>query len=329
MPGQGVEQNAGRTAAFHRKSDRPPIYTEAQLVGMAKDYIEQLTAQVQAGKSERLFTYLGFIAKCPKYSLRNRVLIASQDPEATIVRGYKDWEKDGFQVRQLNKDPHKARVEHGIGILAPHFAKIPDIEAEKRGEAGKTVTIINFYFPVYVFDVKHLTPESQARVPQFFTTIVGDYEVLYRRIVQAATNDGYNVQEATLQAGEGRGYSLNKDIYIDRRMASGNKVLTAIHEWTHGKLHWTPEGEKLDTKVQECHAAAVQYVVATHFGVPAEYSADYILDWGNDVKSLKAELDLVGTTAVHMMKAIHALEEDGHDHYDLAKLEPQRKGEAE
>ena len=112
-------------------------------------------------------------------------------------------------------------------------------------------------------------------------------------------------------------------------MASGNKVLTAINEWKHGKLHWTPEGEKLDLRIKECHAAAVQYAVATHFGVPAEYSADYILEWGNDSAVLKAELDMVGATEVHMMKAIHALEGEGHDHYDLAKVEPQRQDETQ
>lgn len=319
MPGQGAENTTGRKAAYHSKANKPPIYTETQLVGMAHDYMEQLTMQVQGGQSERLVSYLGFIAKCPTYSRRNRVLIASQAPDATIVRGYNDWKKDGFQVRPLNKDPKKGKVEHGIGILAPHIIKVPDLAAKKRGEDTKK-QIVDYYFPVFVFDVKHLTAESQERIPQFYTTVVGDYEALYRRIVQAATNDGYNVQEAALQPEEGRGYSLYKDIYIDRRLASGNKVLTAIHEWTHATLHWTEDAEKIALGIKECHAAAVQYAVASHFGIPADYSADYIINWGNDEKTLRAELDIVSTTAVHMIKAIHALEE-GQDHYDLTGAE--------
>src|SRR5437870_10391128 len=118
MPGQGAENNTGKQAAFHSKANRPPIFTEAQLVEKAKDYMEQLRMQVQGGQSERLVSYLGFIAKCPTYSRRNRVLIASQEPDATIVRGYNDWKKDGFQVRSMNKDPKLGKVEHGIGILA-------------------------------------------------------------------------------------------------------------------------------------------------------------------------------------------------------------------
>lgn len=129
-------------------------------------FTEQLTTQVQVGQSERLVTYLNFIGKCPKYSRRNRILIASLAPEATIVRGYNDWEKDGFQVRYMNKDPSKGKVEHDIGILAPHIIKVPDLEAKKQGE-DKTKQVVDYYFPVFVFDVKHLTPESQERITQF------------------------------------------------------------------------------------------------------------------------------------------------------------------
>jgi len=72
-------------------------------------------------------------------------------------------------------------------------------------------------------------------------------------------------------------------------LASGNKVLTAIHEWTHATLYWTPEAEKVALGIKEYHAAAVQYAVATHFGIPAEYSADYIINGGNDEKTLRSE----------------------------------------
>jgi hypothetical protein len=99
---------------------------------------------------------------------------------------------------------------------------VANLEAKKRGD-NKIATIIDYYFPVYEFDVKHLTSESQARVPQFFTTVVGDHEALYQHIVQAVTKDGYSnsIQEAALRTEERRGYSLHKDIYIERRMASG------------------------------------------------------------------------------------------------------------
>ncbi len=92
-------------------------------------------------------------------------------------------------------------------------------------------------------------------------------------------------------------------------MTSGNKVLTAIHEWTHAKLHWKTAQKDRALEIKECHAAAVQYIVATHFGVPAPYSADYLIHWGTTEKLLQQELDIVSTTAVAMIKAITALEE--------------------
>ena len=109
---------------------------------------------MQEGKSELVVTYLNFLDRFPKYSRRSRVLIASQDPDATIVRGYDKWKKDGFQVRQLNKDPSKGKVEHGIGILAPHIIKVPDIESKEQSE-DRTKHIVDYYFPVLLLSVSY------------------------------------------------------------------------------------------------------------------------------------------------------------------------------
>jgi len=43
-----------------------------------------------------------------------------------------------------------------------------------------------------------------------------------------------------------------------------------------------------------------------------------IINWGNDEKTLRAEMDVVSATAVHMMQAIHALEEE-QDHFNLQR----------
>ena len=243
-------------------------------------------------------------------------------PEASHVRSFNDWKKDGFQVRHLNKDPKKGKVEHGIGILAPKFIKVKGLEAAERGEE-KEKQVIDHFIPVFVFDVSHLIPADQARVPEFFMTVAGDHEALYQRIVQAATLEGYNVAELAFPATEGQGFSFQKEITIRRGLATGNKVLTAIHEWTHAKLHWTPEGKKFDVETQECHAAAVEYAVALHFGIKAPYSADYLLHWGTDEKRLKQELDIVSSTTVAIIKALHALEPGGEAKHDLAEPEPQ------
>lgn len=45
-----------------------------------------------------------------KYSDNNAVLIVMQAPEATDIRGYRQWQAEGRQVR---------KGEHGIRILAP------------------------------------------------------------------------------------------------------------------------------------------------------------------------------------------------------------------
>src|SRR5947208_3464511 len=77
----------------------------------------QLIAELEAGQSERFTQYLAFMGRFHGYSQSNQMLIFMQRPDATLVRGYKQWFKDGFQVK---------KGEHGIGIFAPLIKKKED-----------------------------------------------------------------------------------------------------------------------------------------------------------------------------------------------------------
>lgn len=55
--------------------------------------------------------YLNTMSKFHGYSLNNTLLIAAQNPKASLVAGFKSWEK--------NFDRHVKRGEKGIKILAP------------------------------------------------------------------------------------------------------------------------------------------------------------------------------------------------------------------
>ena len=72
--------------------------------------IEQLSQALERGHSETLRNYLGAIGRFIRYSLRNVMLIASQNPTATLVAGFHAWHKLGRFVK---------KSESGILILAP------------------------------------------------------------------------------------------------------------------------------------------------------------------------------------------------------------------
>ena len=65
---------------------------------------------------EKYKTYLSTMSKFHNYSFNNTLLIAMQKPEATLVAGYKAWQK--------NFERHVNKGEKAIRILALHLTKL-------------------------------------------------------------------------------------------------------------------------------------------------------------------------------------------------------------
>ena len=81
-----------------------------------KQKVQEITDKLEDGlkelfESEKYKTYLSTMSKFHNYSFNNTLLIAMQKPEATLVAGYKAWQKK-FE-RHVNKG------EKAIRILAP------------------------------------------------------------------------------------------------------------------------------------------------------------------------------------------------------------------
>lgn len=90
---------------------------QAQMMGdMIEKRIEQLAASTdEAAKSEFIKQFFAFSAKFWKYSFTNQMLIFFQtEGKATYVRGKKQWEEMGRQVKD---------GEGGISILAPAISR--------------------------------------------------------------------------------------------------------------------------------------------------------------------------------------------------------------
>ena len=81
------------------------------------------------------------MSRFTKYSLANQMLIFAQRPDATCVKGYRAWNKAGYQVR---------KGEHGIAIYAPMiFASKRDTATDSDTDAAPRLG----YRVAYVFDV--------------------------------------------------------------------------------------------------------------------------------------------------------------------------------
>lgn len=88
-----------------------------------KQKVQEITEKLEQGikelfESEKYKTYLNTMSKFHNYSFNNIMLIAMQKPDATLVAGFKAWQK--------NFDRHVKKGEKGIRILAPAPYKIKE-----------------------------------------------------------------------------------------------------------------------------------------------------------------------------------------------------------
>ena len=80
-----------------------------------KQKVQEITDKLEEGlnalfESQKYKTHLSTMSKFHNYSFNNTLLIAMQRPEATLVAGYKAWQK--------NFERHVNKGEKAICILA-------------------------------------------------------------------------------------------------------------------------------------------------------------------------------------------------------------------
>ena len=99
-------------------------------IAEAKKLIDKaLAALIEAlehGRSDALLAYLAVAGRFHKYSLRNQMLIFSQDPDATRVAGFHTWKTMGRRVR---------KGEHGLLIIVPMPLRQRDADQDPEDEA--------------------------------------------------------------------------------------------------------------------------------------------------------------------------------------------------
>lgn len=86
-----------------------------------KQKVQEITDKLEEGlkelfESEKYKTYLSTMSKFHNYSFNNTLLIAMQKPEATLVAGYKAWQK--------NFERHVNKGERQSVFLPLHLTKL-------------------------------------------------------------------------------------------------------------------------------------------------------------------------------------------------------------
>ena len=285
-----------------------------------KQRVQELTDKLEQGlqdlfNSDSYCNYLRTMSKFHNYSFNNTLLIAMQKPDATLVAGYKAWQK--------NFERHVNKGEKAIRILAPAPYKIKEerdkidpvtqeLLLDKDGNPQKEEVEITIpaFRAVSVFDVAQTDgkPIPELAAKELLSDVEGYQDMI--RAVEAISPVPIELEEI---AGDSKGYYDReaKRIAVQENMSESQTLKTMIHEVVHSKLHSKEveqdEQMKKDRNTKEVEAESIAYTVCQHFGVDtSDYSFGYIAGWssGRDTKELRASMDTIRRTASELITGI-------------------------
>ena len=285
-----------------------------------KQRVQELTDKLEQGlqdlfNSDSYCNYLRTMSKFHNYSFNNTLLIAMQKPDATLVAGYKAWQK--------NFERHVNKGEKAIRILAPASYKIKEerdkidpvtqeLLLDKDGNPQKEEVEITIpaFRAVSVFDVAQTDgkPIPELAAKELLSDVEGYQDMI--RAVEAISPVPIELEEI---AGDSKGYYDReaKRIAVQENMSESQTLKTMIHEVAHSKLHSKEveqdEQMRKDRNTKEVEAESIAYTVCQHFGVDtSDYSFGYIAGWssGRDTKELRASMDTIRRTASELITGI-------------------------
>ena len=211
-----------------------------------KQKVQEITDKLEEGlkelfESEKYKTYLSTMSKFHNYSFNNTLLIAMQKPEATLVAGYKAWQK--------NFERHVNKGEKAIRILAPAPYKIKEERDKLDPVTGEMMfdengmpqreqveVTIPAFRAVSVFDVSQTDgkPIPELEAQELLSTVER-----YEDFVQALMNVAPVPIGFEDIPGDSKGYfhTEEKRIAVQENMSESQTLKTMVHEVAHSMLH--------------------------------------------------------------------------------------------
>ena len=272
------------------------------------DKLEQGVSDVFSSDNYKQF--LDTMAKFPRYSVNNNILIMMQKPDAQMCQSFTGWKEMGRFVK---------KGEKGIKILAPapytiqrEQTKLDDRGnpmLDKDGELiMESVEIkVNAFKVVSTFDVSQTEGKELPTLGvDELTGGVDGYGTFMEALKEVCP---VPMTFENIEGGAKGFYSqTEKRIAIQEGMSEAQTVKTAIHEMAHQKLHAIENnGPKQTRGSKEVEAESVAYTVCQHYGIDtSDYSFSYVAGWseGKEMPELKASLDTIRRAASEMITAI-------------------------
>ena len=287
-----------------------PVKDRAQeLMEQTRASLVELVKKANETKnSKQLLEYLAFSAKFHRYSAANTAMIYWRKPNATLVKGFRQWNDLGRYVNAGEK---------GIPILAPIIVKklvdqevtqkVTDPETNETKEVKTTVKVekqvLVGFKVVYVWDVSQTNGKE---LPTIDISVAKGKSIL-DRLLRFAEAKGIKVSFKELN-GSHHGTSYNGKVEIDTRKDETSQSAIMIHELAHELLHWkTADVKNLPKTVIESEAEATAYVVCKHFGI--DLNADvYIAFWQPKPEQIMESYERIHKTAAEIIDGVEVIQ---------------------
>lgn len=258
-----------------------------ELLQKAETQLEEMS------DSESFKKYLNTLAKFPNYSVNNVLLIQAQNPQATLVSGYKDWQK------KFNR--HVNKGAKALYITAP-IIKTLNEEEKKKYNTTEDKAIVGYRY-VPVFDIANTTGEPVLTAHDFITneytteqTEIFCTDKLNKVAEHIEKEYGISISFKPLDKDIG-GYYRPKDhtIALNSLNSKTEQLKTLFHEFAHSQLHNTKALKELDEPLTRAHkeaqAESVAYLSMQTMGIDTSgYSVGYISTWAQDKDLMKQSL---------------------------------------
>jgi len=253
--------------------------------------VRELNDALAKGDSQQLREFVAVMAKFPRYSFNNCLLIALQKPDAQMVQGFHAWKKAGRWVK---------KGEKGIGIVAPLVYRNKDDESRD----GEERTLRGFKV-VHVYDVS----QTEGKELPEFARVTGDAGHYIDAVEHVIRSKGIELLYEEIESGAD-GVSRKGTIVIDPKLEGAERFAVLAHELAHEMLHWDKAKRLQTTKtVRETEAEAVAHVVCHAVGLDSTtHSADYIRLYSGDLDVLAGSLDAIQKAAAQILELLESAE---------------------
>jgi len=260
--------------------------------------IEQVQHLADSGQWR---AFLDFARSFHTYSLNNLLLILAQNPDATMVAGFRQWRTKGRQVR---------KGEKAIKIIGYQERRPSNTENEAETVDEGRARVVRYFPTLSVFDIAQTDAiEGAPLLPTDPTSrLTGDDDHgLIAPLTKHLAANGWGIHRGRLTGANGYTNPETRQVTLAEGIAVEQAAKTLLHEAAHIELRHIDNLDeyRVHRGRMEVEAESVAYIVAgLHEFDTSRYSIGYITSWAGEDTALIREAASRVLTAAHTIAEI-------------------------